>query len=270
MLVVSICCLLFDRKMLFRVKFILQLFYGRHRLSHCKSWGCLIGTILASCGVRTEDKMKKILLVLAIAVTTVILGTAEYLSAATITTFIGNCSTTNCFGSTYTLVIDDAGDNDATTYLASLTINSTGYNGPIASPVFIDAVDIKIVNSVLSIPVLTAAPGGPGNWLTEWNSGQAATDCGPGKGFFACALDPNPNNLAPVPGVYTWTWSFATNSTLSFGQIGASYNNTAGTINGNNTSISNASTVPEPSTLILLGSGLLVLWGWSKRAVCRP
>jgi PEP-CTERM motif len=68
-----------------------------------------------------------------------------------------------------------------------------------------------------------------------------------------------------------WDWTFSSNDSIAFGHIGASYNNAAGTVEGQNTSISNATgapgggapggKIPEPSALILLGSGLLALGG---------
>jgi hypothetical protein len=183
--------------------------------------------------------------------------------ATTLFTFIGDCSgDANCFGSTYTLVIGDAEDITSTTYTARLIIDTAGYNGLITSA-FIDAVDIKIVNRLSIAPVLEEAPGGAENWQLLFNNGQAATDCGSGGGFFICARDPNPNDLAPVGGLLIWDWSFASNNTIDFGHIGASYNNAIGTLFGNNTSIGSATSeipkVLEPPALFLLGSGLLVL-----------
>ena len=188
-------------------------------------------------------------------------------SANTLYTFLGDCSTASCFGSTYTLVVGDANDLTNTTYTASLTIDTSGYNGPIASPVYIDAVDIKVVNSIINPPgvALTNAPGGASNWDIFFNEGQSATDCSAGGGFFICARDANPNNLAPVGGILSWLWTFSSNDAISFGHIGASYNNAAGTINGNNTSISGAVPLPEPPAFLLVGVGLLALVAVGRR-----
>jgi hypothetical protein len=64
-------------------------------------------------------------------------------------------------------------------------------------------------------------------------------------------------------GILTWDWTFASTDPISFGHIGASYNNAAGTINGNNTSIGSAK-LPSPSTMFLLGAGLILL-SWVMR-----
>jgi PEP-CTERM motif len=198
-----------------------------------------------------------------------LLGLLSISRAATLFTFNGDCSGgANCFGSTYTLIIGDANDANSTTYTAALIIDTAGYNGGQA---FIDAVDVKVVNSLISNTfALTLAPGGAANWQTTFNTGQAATDCGSGGGFFICARDPDPNDLAPVGGILEWDWTFSSNDSIAFGHIGASYNNAAGTVEGQNTSISNATgtpggKIPEPSALILLGSGLLVVGGLVRK-----
>jgi hypothetical protein len=188
---------------------------------------------------------------------------------ATLTTFTGDCSAINCFGSTFTLSVDDLNDGNSTTYKATLTIDATNYSSNISGQVYIDAVDIKIVNTASSVD-LTAAPTNLNGWNDTFNSGQAATDCGSGAGFFACAADINPNDLAPVPGLWSWTWDFVTTDAISFGHIGASFNNAEGTINGQNVSISNATTttttVPEPSAFLLTGVGLVMLAGAARRS----
>ena len=173
--------------------------------------------------------------------------------------FVGDCGgSANCFGSTYKLIIGDAGDMVSTTYTATLIIDTSLYNNTVPNPAYIDAVDFKVVNNV-STSSLVNAPGGAANWDSYFNSKQAANDCGSGQGFFVCAKDPNPNNLAPVGGELTWDWTFSSSNPISFGHIGASYNNYLGTINGNNTSISTP--LDAPATFMLLGGGLVLLSG---------
>lgn len=194
-----------------------------------------------------------------------VLGAPNSAPATPLYNFIGDCGSASCFGSTYTLIIGDASDMISTTYTATLIINTSGYNNSVPIPAYIDAVDFKVVNNV-STYSLVNAPGGAGNWQSFFDNGQAATDCGSGGGFFVCAKDPNPNNLAPVGGILTWDWTFSSSNQISFGHIGASYNNAAGSINGNNTSISSAATpLDAPATFILLGGGLVLLSGIGRK-----
>jgi hypothetical protein len=201
-------------------------------------------------------------------------------TATPIVTFTGDCSSASCFGSTYTLTVDNRNDLDPTTYAATLSIDTTNYSDNIPPPVYVDAVDIKLVNSIIANSLsLFDAPGGTGGWTLTFDQGQAAQDCaGSGGGFFICSNDIGSNTLAPVGGILNWTWNFASTDTISFGHIGASYNNEAGTVNGHNTSISNATStpgngtpgngtpsVPEPSTLILLGCGLLFVGAVTRK-----
>ena len=177
--------------------------------------------------------------------------------------FVGDCGSVsaNCFGSTYTLIIDDANDATNTTYGATLIINTTGYNGPGA---YIDSVDIKVVNRLINNTYsLVTAPGGTQNWQSFFSNGQAATNCGAGGGFSLCA---NANALTSAPvtaGILTWGWTFSSSNPISFGHIGASYNNELGTINGNNTSISTP--LDAPATFMLLGGGLVLLSGVARK-----
>lgn len=208
------------------------------------------------------EKLLNIGLILAVLA---VLGAPSSASATPLYTFIGDCGSANCFGSTYTLIIGDANDAQNTTYTARLIIDTTGYNYSVPAPAYIDAVDFKVVNSLIGNTYsLVEAPGGASNWLSYFDSGQAANDCGNGGGFKVCARDPDPNNLAQVGGVLTWDWTFSSNDQISFGHIGASYNNAAGSINGNNTSIHSA-TLPAPTTVLLLGAGLIVLSGVARK-----
>lgn len=168
----------------------------------------------------------------------------------------------DCFGSTYSLVIDDGGTAD-TNYHAILTVNTTQYSGP---GTHISAVDFKVGNSVSSA-TLTSAPGDAANWFTVFNNGQAGQECsGSGQGFVT-SCDQAPSNLAPVGGMLTWEWDFTSSSDITFGHLGVKYDNAAGNLQGQIISIS---TVPEPSATVLLGVALFVLaglGGWRYRKV---
>lgn len=183
----------------------------------------------------------------------------------------GTVGSGDCFGATYSLVVDDRGDNNASTYSGTLTVNIGTYTG---SMTYIGAVDFKPGN-VISPVVLTSAPGALGDWQTLFTSGQAAGNCQNGNGGFLCSYDQGLNTNAPTTNntTYTWAWNFSLNGGYTFSHLGVNY-----TVNddsctqgrrshfqvvtdcgndGENISISAGGKVPEPSAFILLGVGLI-------------
>lgn len=172
----------------------------------------------------------------------------------------------SCFGSIYELEILGSGTN----FTAALTIDTSSYAAPAgkADALFISAVNFKASNDVLS-QTLNSAPGGVAGWATSEANITNAGCAGGGNGF-VCSQDPATVSLAPTGGILEWNWSFTIPNGSLFpdllgAHIGAKYNNAAGTVNGVITSEEAAAPVPEPATLLLLGSGLLGLGGVAWR-----
>jgi hypothetical protein len=195
--------------------------------------------------------MRRSLGMIAVATVLMVLGSPGVGTPAPILNVDVDCGAVDCFGSTYSLVIDDGGTTD-TNFLATLTINTTGYSG---SQSFISAVDFKVSNTVTSA-TLTAAPGTDANWVTVVNQGQAGGACSGSGGGFVTSCDTAPVAEAPIGGVLIWTWNFSTSSAIDFGHIGAKYNNADGKTKGQILSFGGETTVPEPGSLVLLGLGL--------------
>jgi len=164
------------------------------------------------------------------------------------------------FGSIYTLTISQV---SGLNYHAVPTIDTSGFTGPLEYR-HISAVSFKVTNDIASV-TLTDAPGG--NWSTREANLSNNLCAEGGRSGFVC-------NQAELPfdassGIYKWEWDLA----LAHGSqifpeligvhIGAEYNNASGTFSGWIPSGEVAAPVPESSTLLLLGSGLLGLGGFT-------
>jgi hypothetical protein len=208
-----------------------------------------------------------------------------------------NCPLNSCFGSTYTLTwhADPLPDSDPSTetFRLTLTIDTSTYTG---TGTYIDAVAIKVPTTTVSAtlfdaPTGTGASGGAADW-TLIDGGLSASGCSTSPDSFECADEiASLINGAPVGGTVTWVFDvkgpngflpaaagpFPDSSFIS--HVKAEYvtlctpglrgcpdsgDKQVGITSEDieiqyPTSVPTSAPVPEPASLMMMGTGLLLL-----------
>lgn len=184
-----------------------------------------------------------------------------------------SCPNNSCLGGAY--VLSFVGNNSGNTFDVTLTATTPGSaSGSPAFGDYIASVEFGDGKGITSAS-LTSAPGGVGAWGTTLLGNLSNAGCKSGPAPNACN-DQGLNGLgqytlAPANGsTYSWTWQVVFDTpgldlNESDMHIGLQYENGADTSNGLIVSESGASTVPEPSPIVLLGAGLLASLGLAGR-----
>jgi hypothetical protein len=186
-------------------------------------------------------------------------------SAGSITIDSDNCNNSNgdCFGLSWTL---DVNLVSGSLYQAILTVEDDPDADP-DSGQLISAVSFKASSSVTGA-TLVSAPNDPDpvtTWTTFYNTNLSSGGCsGNGGGMVCSQSSTNPVSFTGTDLIWVWTFTTTQTGIAETGdelKIGAKLT----TLDQSGKLLSVKAKVPEPTSLSLLGVGLLALLGVHRR-----
>ncbi len=188
---------------------------------------------------------------------------------------IGPTSCSSCLGSSYTLTYSATANPDA--FDVFLTIDTSGFTN--SSSDLLNAVSLKLVSKKADITSVSLIAE-PSTFGTTEAGGLNSGGCsGKGGGFFCSESTGDGLAVGGTSDVYTFEWLLTLGSAtdlmtgINADSVKALYVTSKGKHNGITseditlTENTVPSPVPEPSGLLLLGSGMLALAGSLRRTL---
>jgi len=203
--------------------------------------------------------------VAAVASVTLLLGTGSLAHAVSYSTTIGGATCLSCFGSVYTLSVNEVGSGGGnTTYNVTYSVDTSGYSG---AGTGLDAIAFKVsnFNDIVTAPTVS----GVATFSTPAVlDGLSAGGCGAGgTSGFICTASSNTGGVVVPNGTYTFNLN---GLVLKTGQLFTDVTNWSLKAlyvdsDGRPAGITSENgVVPVPGTLLLFGLGFAAFAGWHR------